>query len=213
MSIFFRLCTTILFLSVGSWACAEDAAVQLMALLKPINGLSANFEQQSSDKSGKPLQQQSGHFVVKKSGEFAWYVNPPYEQHIISDGKIINIYDPDLEQLTIKPLDPKAQMIPLLLFSESGQQVIAQYIVSQTEAGSHPVFELQPKQNGSLFDRLTIAFSSRQSTFLPVQLDITDSLKQTTQVRFDKVLLNPSVDSKIFLFSAPEGVDVIDERH
>lgn len=213
MSILFRVSVAVVALLISGVAFAEDPALKLMALLKPIKNISANFQQQSLDKSGKKLQQQSGHFVVKSSGEFYWYVKPPYEQQIISDGKVINIYDPDLEQLTIKTLDPKAQMIPLLLFSENGQKIITQYRVSQREAGTSIVFELKPNSDGSLFDQLVITFSSHSGVVVPTQLEIVDTLKQSTLVEFDKLLLNQSTDPNTFVFSAPEGVDVIDERH
>jgi len=209
---FFRLHTAMVILFTGSFATAEDAAEQLLTLLRPIDSLTANFEQQSLDKNGKLLQQQTGNFVIKRSGEFFWSVKPPYEQHIISDGRVINIYDPDLEQLTIKSIDQKTQMIPLLLFSNNIHEIISQYAVSQIEAGSKPVFELKPRHNGNLFDRLAITFSLGKSGSLPIQLEIIDSLRQITRIRFDKALLNRSVDPKIFLFSVPEGVDVIDER-
>jgi len=200
-----------LFFSVSN-SFAEEASKNLLKILQPIHNLSGSFEQQSLDKNNKLLQMQAGNFVVQKTGEFYWEIDPPYEQKIISDGKIINVYDPDLEQVTIKTLEQKAQIIPLLLFSENGQQLISQYIVSEIGDSSNPVFELKPKINGSLFDRLTITFRSDKVPVSPAQLEIVDSLKQVTRIYFDKTVLNRHIDTKVFLFSAPEGVDVIDER-
>jgi len=203
-----------IFLSISIAHAAEDATIQLLGFLSPIHNLAGNFDQKSMDKSGKLIQQQNGNFVVQKNGKFIWRIMPPYEQHIISDGKIINIYDPDLEQLTIKSLDEKIQIIPLLLFSEGGQQIIRQYDVTMvaTNSDAEVAFELKPRQSGSLFDKLVIVFSSIRSRYIPTQLEILDSLKQTTQVHFDKVLLNQPVDQKLFEFSTPTGVDIIDER-
>lgn len=206
---------TIAFLLTINVAHAEDAAAQLLALLQPIQNLSGHFEQQSLDKNEKLLQRQNGSFVVLQSGEFIWRILPPYEQHIISNGTIINIYDPDLEQLTIKALDQKVQVIPLMLFSENGRQIVQQYDVSKVagDSSTEVTFILKPRQAGSLFDRLLISFSNASAMHTPTRLDIIDSLKQITRVRFDQVFLNQSIDRKQFEFSAPAGIDVIDERH
>lgn len=191
---------------------ANEAADSLLAQLKPINNLSASFQQQTFDKNTKPLQQQNGHFVVKKSGEFRWSVNAPYEQLIVSDGKTLHIYDPDLEQLTIKKADTKVQMVPLLLFSHNADEILSQYDISlvNTEATSvnNRVYELSPKQSGNLFEGLRIVFSSGT----PKQLEITDSLKQVTRVEFGAVMLNKSLMQDDFQFVVPEGIDIIDER-
>src|SRR5690606_18836130 len=173
-----------------------------------IDNLSANFQQESLDKNEKLLQKQIGRFVVKRSGEFFWYVNPPYEQHIFSDGGVVKIYDPDLEQLTIKSIDQKTQMIPLLLFSDNAQKIIEQYTVNQIKEGKNPAFELIPITNGHFFDRLIVVFLLNPDGHVPQRLEITDSLKQKTRVHFDNAVLNQPLDPGVFMFSIPEGIDV-----
>lgn len=197
---------------ISSPLAANEAADSLLAQLKPINNLSADFQQQSFDKNAKPLQHQSGHFTVKQNGEFRWLVNAPYEQLIVSDGQTLRIYDPDLEQLTIKKADAKVQMVPLLLFSHNASDILAQYhivlVKGEKQSATDRIYELSPKQPGTLFEKLRIVFSSG----MPTQLEIIDSLKQLTRVEFAAVMLNQSLKQDSFQLVVPEGIDIIDER-
>ena len=185
-----------------------DTPVATQALLEKLNHiktLQADFTQENFDANNKLLQKQSGNFKVTENGKFIWNIAAPYEQKIISDSKTLKIFDPDLEQLTIKPLDKKAQVIPLLLFSGESDEIAQQYQISHPELDK---FELRAQDKNSLFDRLEVVFKKD----LPVSLSIIDAMNQKTQVSFDKVLANQPLKATVFQFEIPAGVDVIDER-
>jgi len=186
-----------------------SAAQQLLQVLKPIKTLQANFIQESYDSNDHLLQKQNGSFKVTEKGEFIWGISKPYEQKIISDGKVLKIFDPDLEQLTIKAIDKKNQVIPLLLFSGESENITRQYKILQTDAPTEKnTFDLIAQDKNSLFDKLQIIFKKGD----PDSLSIIDSLKQKTIVHFEKVVINPSFKASTFQFEVPAGVDVIDER-
>ena len=203
-----RLLSVFLICLVG-WPALAEPANDLLQLLRPMDNISAHFEQQTFDASGTQLQKQSGQFVVQKSGQFLWLVNPPYEQQIVSNGKILHLYDPDLEQVTVRNLDKKSQVIPLLLFSADAAVIMQKYrITRDTNNNPGSYFLLEPLEKGHLFDSLLINFQGQ----VPVFLEIRDSLKQVTRVTFSRVVCNQQVDQARFNFVAPAGVDVIDER-
>jgi len=183
----------------------KSASQQLLSLLKNIKSLQATFVQESYDAKNTLLQKQNGNFKVTEKGEFVWNIQAPYEQKIISDGKTIKIFDPDLEQLTIKPIDKKTQVIPLLLFSGDSEALTKQYNVSSSSAD---VYTLSAQNKNSLFDNLQISFKEGK----PDSLTIIDSMKQKTLVHFSQVDINQTINASSFLFEAPKGVDVIDER-
>jgi len=195
----------LLCLSNISIADDSSAATHLIEKLKAIKTLQADFVQESYDAKQKLLQKQNGSFKVKDSGEFIWLIAVPYEQKIISDAKSLKIYDPDLEQLTIKKLDDKAQVIPLLLFSGKSDQINDLYNVVAI-SDSH--YSLASKSNNNLFDKLEIDFVDET----PVSLIILDSLKQKTIVSFSNTVFNKPLSASLFQFIAPEGADIVDER-
>lgn len=42
---------------------------------------------------------------VKRPGLFYWHTDAPQEQLMVSDGQKVSLWDPDLEQVTIKKLE------------------------------------------------------------------------------------------------------------
>jgi outer membrane lipoprotein carrier protein len=161
----------------------SSAASDLLQLLRNIKTLQADFIQENYDAKKNLLQTQNGNFKVMESGEFIWNTATPYEQKIISDGKLLKIFDPDLEQLTIKPMDKKAQVIPLLLFSGGEETIAEQYDISSSGKDR---FELRAKDKNSLFEKLEVSFKKG----IPLSLTIIDSMKQKTLVRFENASVN-----------------------
>src|SRR5512146_732982 len=62
----------------------------------------ASFEQQAFDRSGKVVDRSSGTFAFARPGKFRWTYEKPHRQLLIADGTRLWIYDPDLEQVTVK---------------------------------------------------------------------------------------------------------------
>jgi outer membrane lipoprotein carrier protein len=178
---------------------------QLLQLLNTITSMQGDFVQTSYDQKSVSLQKQHGTFKVTRQGEFIWDIEKPYTQKIISDGKDIRLYDPDLLQLTIKPLDKKARVVPLLLFSEHNSTISETYNISLVAVNT---FELVDKNKSSLFEKLQIHFEQGK----PESLLIVDSVQQMTEVRFSNLLINQSIPASLFRFDPPKGTDVIDER-
>jgi len=184
---------------------ASNAAQALLKQLDSIQAMSGDFVQVSHDQKGNTLQQQHGHFSVARGGEFVWEIAKPYAQTIVSDGKSLRIYDPDLQQLTIKLLDKNARVAPLLLFSEGNRTIEKDYRIARIAPDS---FELASIEKSGLFDKLRIHFAGAN----PDTLQIVDSLQQTTDVSFTHLMMNPALPPATFVFDAPAGVEVIDER-
>jgi outer membrane lipoprotein carrier protein len=178
---------------------------QLLQLLNTITSMQGDFVQTSYDQKSVALQKQHGTFKVTRQGEFIWDIEKPYTQKIISDGKDIRLYDPDLLQLTIKPFDKNARVVPLLLFSEQNAAISEAYNIRMVAVNT---FELVDKNKSSLFEKLQIHFEQGK----PESLLIVDSVQQMTEVRFSNLATNQSLSSDLFKFDPPKGTDVIDER-
>lgn len=204
--LFFKIILALAMLvSTSTNAEVAPTSEKLVQQLKKIKTLQADFIQENYDAKNNLLQKQNGNFKIMESGEFIWNTAAPYEQKIISDGNVLKIFDPDLEQLTIKTLDKKNQVVPLLLFSGEGRAITEQYEISSPQ---NDIFDLHASNKSSLFEKLQISFKNG----LPVSLSIIDSMNQKTLVRFDKIILNQPIKTSLFQFETPLGADVIDER-
>jgi len=91
-------CGLLVFAGLSITANAETAAQRLHLLLKPMHSLSADFTQQIMGQNNNQLQRLTGNLSLKKPNQLRWNVLAPMPQLVISDGKLVWLYDPDLEQ-------------------------------------------------------------------------------------------------------------------
>lgn len=175
----------------------------LRDLLQPITSLSATFNQQITDIEGFELEASEGLFEVAQPAKMRWHVTRPMAQIIISDGRVLWVYDPDLEQVIIQPFNQDIAATPAVLFSGDLDQLDRAYFVREVSTG---IFTLTPERAGSLFNRMEIRFVDK----LPVSIALTDNLGQTTSIRFTDLQINPVIRPDRFIFDVPADVDVID---
>lgn len=186
----------------------DEAAVQrLTQLLNQAQTITARFSQLSLDGSGTQLQETSGELALKRPGLFRWHTDAPMEQLLVSDGKQVWLYDPDLEQVTIQALDQRLTHTPALLLSGDVSQIRENFQITFKEGGSVVDFILKPKSKDTLFDSLRLSF--RNGVLNDMQL--IDSIGQRTNILFMSVKMNEPLDDKQFSFEIPEGADVIQE--
>nr|WP_299244625.1 outer membrane lipoprotein chaperone LolA [uncultured Halomonas sp.] len=185
----------------------EQAASRLTSLLEPLETYSAGFEQQILDSSGSRLQSAEGSMLLSRPGKFRWEVNEPYKQVVVSDGEEIYLYDPDLAQVTVQPLDTRVTHTPALLLSGSADALADDYEVARQQQGATETFSLIPKSPDTLFEQLKLVFHSEKLKGLRMN----DSTGQQTAISFQNPQLNQSIDPSTFEFEIPEGVDVIRE--
>jgi outer membrane lipoprotein carrier protein len=194
-------------LAPQTWSGGTPEVIQqLRDLLQPITSLSARFQQQITDGDGYKLQASEGLFQVSQPNRLRWVIETPMPQQIIADGVTLWIYDPDLEQVIIQPFNDDIAATPVILFSGDLDQLDDAYFVTQLAEGR---FELKPEQGGSLFDSMTIAFDGTK----PASIALTDTLGQVTRIRFTELDINPALSGDLFVFEAPDGVDVINNAN
>ena len=195
-------------LAVAPLAGADElgAAQQLTQRLEPVASYVADFTQRIEG-NGHVAQQSTGHMWVARPGKFRWVVDAPYSQTVVSDGKDVYLYDPDLQQVTIRKLDPKVTNTPALLLSGQASELVHSYSVAEQSKGSKEMYSLTPKRADTLFNRLQMTFDNGRLSLL----DMYDASGQHTQVAFNNVQLNAAINASAFQFETPKGADVIRE--
>ncbi|SDK82241.1 outer membrane lipoprotein carrier protein [Modicisalibacter muralis] len=183
----------------------QAAAARLTDLLEPLQTYSASFEQQILDGSGNRLQEAQGQMWLSRPGKFRWEVEAPYRQVVVSDGESVYLYDPDLEQVRVQPLDTRVTHTPALLLSGSTDELTSSYNVSRQQQGVTETFTLIPQTPDTLFESLKLTFQGERLSML----QMADSIGQRTAIRFDDVEINPDLEASRFTFEVPEGADVI----
>ncbi|MCQ4242850.1 outer membrane lipoprotein chaperone LolA [Stutzerimonas stutzeri] len=186
----------------------QTASVQrLTGLLQKAETLTGRFSQLSLDGTGTQLQETSGELALKRPGQFRWHTDEPMEQLLVSDGKKVWLYDPDLEQATIQTLDQRLTHTPALLLSGDVSSISENFEVSHKEAGEVIDFTLRPKAKDTLFDNLRLSFRSGVIN----DMQMIDGVGQRTNILFHDVRVNEPLAAGLFSFEIPEGTDVISE--
>jgi outer membrane lipoprotein carrier protein len=188
------------------------AVENLQHQLGLINSFSANFVQLTQDGLGNTLQRVEGFMQVAKPGKLRWQTEGIYEQLVISDGKSLWIYDADLEQVSIKDMDNRLSETPALLLGGDVSAIGDDFIITQIPSDNSIRFILQPKDTTQLFDSLELDFNKLDQQQSLTQMIIRDASGQVTDISFNNVTNNPKLNSKIFSFDIPAGIDVIDGR-
>lgn len=179
----------------------------LRAFLTDTQAASARFAQMVLDRDMKKLQQATGTMQFSRPGKFRWAYQKPYEQLILSDGAQLWIYDKDLNQVTVRPLDKALGASPAALLA--GKNVLEENYTLKDAGNDNGLewVEAVPKSRDTAFDRVRIGFGKAGLE----AMELRDQFGQTTVIKFADVARNPKLPPDTFNFKPPPGADVIRE--
>ncbi len=175
--------------------------------LDGLQTLSGKFEQNLYDENGSLLEKSRGRMYILRPNKFRWIYQKPYYQLIVADGKKVWIYDKDLEQVTVKTLDNTLGKTPAFLLSRY-RKVETDFVVNQLPSKEKGItlLELIPKkETKTQFESMRI--SLRDNTL--VSFEFRDSLGQRTRINFTRLKRNRRIRDRVFRFTPPTGVDII----
>ncbi|HSN20403.1 MAG TPA: outer membrane lipoprotein chaperone LolA [Usitatibacter sp.] len=167
----------------------------------------AIFEQQAFDRSGQVVDRSSGTFAFARPGKFRWAYEKPHQELLVADGAKLWIYDPDLQQVTVKRIDQAISSTPAALLA--GKDDITK-LFTLRDAGSKDGLawvEALPKSKDTGFDRVRLGMQGRTLA----AMELYDQLGGHTVLRFSDLKANVSLPAETFRFTPPKGADVIDE--
>ena len=182
-----------------------DGAASLDTFIETTRTLRAEFQQELWSSEGRLIETAAGTLWLKRPNRFLWNYREPFEQLIVGDGENLWIYDMELGQVTVSPLDDSIAATPAMLLS--GDEAVREgfdVLESFTAEGIEWV-RLAPRLNGTDFSNVLIGFRAG----LLDSLELLDGLDQVTEIEFGEVEVNPEISNDSFQFSPPEDVDVI----
>ena len=191
-----------------SWApliaMAADAPAQLNQFVAEVASATGSFSQQTSDQGqGRP--EQSGEFSFQRPGKFRWHVKKPYEQLIVSDGKQVLQYDPDLAQLTRRSVDQSIGTSPAAILFGSGSLEESFAVQSLPDDDGLQWLRATPRGADAGFSHVDIGFRNG----LPARLLLLDAFGQATRIDLSDIQSNPKLPASLFQFDPPADVDVV----
>jgi len=187
-------------------AAQDKAAADLASILQGYQSYQADFIQIVVNENGRSVQETKGALKARRPGLFYWESHSPMSQFIVSNGKTVEVYDPDLEQVTIHNLDEQVQTTPALLLSGEVSNLDKTYRVALRELGDDTrEYTLEPRSPDSLFVSLRLTFFKGELQ----EMRMKDSLSQLSVLSFSHIRVNDEIDTGAFTLKYPEGVDII----
>lgn len=197
----------VLLAAMPSFSMADEV---LNKFLNELQTLHASFEQKQFNDKGKLLESSQGEVYLQRPGKFRWDYQKPYQQLIVADGKQVWVYDDDLEQVTIKPLDEALGKTPALLLTKNTNKIENDFAVTNQpqQDANLTVFVLKPKGKQVQFENIRITLQQQNLN----AMELVDNLGQMTRIQFKPITTNKPLDAKLFTFTPPEGTDVVEEE-
>ncbi len=186
-------------------ALAASAQEQLRAFVATVTSATGSFSQYTVNDQGRTQPAQTGVFSFQRPGKFKWAVQKPYEQLVISDGRQVFQYDPDLAQVTERKVDAAIGTSPAAILFGSGSLEQSFDVSALPAKDGVDWLRAKPRTADAGFSRVDIGMKDN----LPVRVELLDSFGQTTRVDLSAIQSNPSLPAKEFQFTAPKGVDVV----
>lgn len=197
------------FWQINAYALDETPILMLNQLLGQTITMKADFTQTITDKNKKPLQSAVGKMALARPGKLRWEVLKPIAQLVVANDQRLWIYDPDLEQVTIRFISKEMGETPALLLSNTEDTLAKNFTVRQGKDVKTGLlwFVLTPKSKNSMLSAIKLGFNENkiQAMFLE------DHLGHTTLIEFNHVTVNQTLSPSLFKFKLPSNVDVIDE--
>lgn len=191
--------------STAAPATPPTAVQSLGRFFNEIRSYTASFQQVVLDESKQPLQESKGRLWIERPGKFRWNYETPYKQQIVGDGERLWIYDEDLQQVTVKPLDRALLDTPAMLLSGKGR-LEDQFTVKDLGTDKNMEWvQLLPKRKDSGFEEVRLGFEHGKFKVF----ELRDGLGQTTRYTLRNAQENVTIEPARFTFTPPKGADVV----
>lgn len=194
-------------LSLLSCAASADDVQNFRTFFQNTTSMRAKFHQTVVDNLGRKVQEVTGSMQLQRPGKFRWDYDKPYVQLIVGDGKKVWLFDPDLNQVTVRPLDKVLGSSPAALLAGNKDIDKTFDLKSVGQQDQLNWIEALPKEKESGFERVMLGFKG--STL--AEMEMRDSFGQVTVIEFSGQQINPKLDAKSFMFTPPKGADVLSE--
>ena len=200
--------STMVAMTLFAGTAAAGARDDLNSFTKGLKGLDGQFTQKVFDSQGKLKETSTGKLAVSAPRLFRWEYVKPYPQLIVADGRKVWVYDPDLQQVSVRPQGAEEQNSPLAVLVDPSQ-LDKQFVVK--EGGSNGGLQwltLAPK--GGNDAGLRSARLGFGKTGL-AKMHFVDARGQRTEISFAGWKRNPTFAAGTFKYTRPKGVDLIGE--
>ena len=185
---------------------ASEVVAKLQRKYDSIASIKAGFTQEVTSK-GMGATKSKGNVWLKKPGKMRWEYQEPAKDIIVSDGKTIWLYQPDLNQAIKSPASSGASSMATDFLSGIGNIEKEFIVILSAAEGQYHVLTLTPKSEQPSLKKLVLEVG--KYSYLVEKTVITDHFGNQTSVSFTGITLNSPIKDSIFKYAPPKGATII----
>lgn len=186
-------------------AAVGPARAKLDAFATGLHSLTGHFEQSLTDINGQASKHSSGTLALLAPRQFRWDTLTPYKQTIVADGSRVWMYDPELDQVTVRKQSAEEAHSPLTVLTDIKHIDNNFKVIEQGEHDGLVWLRLSSTAKDPQFDFADLGFDANGLA----RMTFRDQLGSTTDIRFSDWQRNPEIPDATFNFVPPKGADVI----
>jgi outer membrane lipoprotein carrier protein len=192
-------------------ASAQTAVDDLDSLLSETETMSADVVQLIVESDGGILEESNIRMHLKKPDGFYWETLSPFPELIVTNGRLLWNYQPDLEQVVIENWDSNRSELAAQLLSGRTENLLTEYsieVLTDTDMGTEE-FDLMPKASDSVYETISINFQSGGLDMIYLN----SKNGQQTVWQFRNIEKNKELADSLFEFVSPPGIEVIENSY
>ena len=186
-------------------AASGPARERLNTFAHDLHSLTGQFTQTLTNANGQAGKSSSGTLALQAPRQFRWDTLTPYKQTIVADGSRVWMYDPELEQVTVRVQSTEESHSPLTVLTDLKQMDKSFKTAEQGERDGLVWLRLTSTGKDPQFDYADLGFDTAGLA----RMVFRDQLGATTDIRFSHWQRNAPVPPSAFNFVPPKGADVI----
>jgi outer membrane lipoprotein carrier protein len=199
---------TVAILMLGATASPQLKALitRLQKHYQETNSFSAKFKEEISP-AGGTRREREGTVYYRKPGRMRWEFRGQDQEIMVSDGKQLYSYQPDLNQVIETPIEQafrSSSAASFLLGIGNVERDFDATMPANVPTDGFKHVTLKPKSGGD-----TIEMGLDPKTMDLRTLRLTDQLGDVTELAFSDVKDDIALDDKLFAFSPPAWADII----
>ena len=199
------LAAVLLLLSFVTQAATGPARARLDAFAQNLHSLTGHFSQTLIDINGHDSKTSAGTLALQSPRQFRWETLTPYKQTIVADGSRVWMYDPELDQVTVRIQSAEEAHSPLTVLTDVSQLDNNFKVAERGERDGLQWLRLTSTAKDPQFDYADLGFDANGLA----RMTFRDQLGSTTDIRFSDWQRNVAIPPSTFNFVPPPGADVI----
>jgi outer membrane lipoprotein carrier protein len=201
----FMLTLGMCFASPMAHAAGSDASEAFRAFVRDVQSGRAQFTQTVTSPDGKKKKTSSGSFEFSRPNRFRFEYTRPFQQLIVADGRKVWFYDPDLNQVSVRPLTQALADTPASILT--GGDLDRDFdLTPLPEREGLSWVQANPKKKDGAFQLMRVGFRDRTLA----ALDIVDGFGSLSALRFEGFAANASIKPDRLTFTPPPGADLVE---